>query len=1018
MEPSLSISSSESVKQIHRIRVPVVAAIICLFAVLATVVPSATVAIQTCDTALDDTRKTNDDGLAKCFEAAHVSVDKNTRALLGLGSASIAASVDDFLEIGTTGQRLLSNAINKVTHPDPRIWDWTKELAPTIWLSTKTFASKGLSTTAVSVYDYEQNTLTHLANFAQQSLVVEINGTLENNLALLGTTTSGSGVVDVPLRYLTAEERVMKINDTVMLLEGYISIGNSQWSHVVPITTVAGMYYNSVVKITPQYAITTQVSVSLEKVSEFLRQLAEATKSNSGIDIAIYTIVAESPVGDFFGNDYAETRGQQGILTGVSSGDSYLSVNGTNLIDGSAVLLKDIQATDNTIREIAEGIHSLDTSTETGYEIVFNSNSTYRFSGYVIYVHRINTSTGINWWLAAAEYDNATNDVSKAKDQTLAQVETEDRDISNEMSRDRIITIVVVLCLAVFVLVLSAFMLKVIFKPLLSLEQDMAKVAQFDLKEDVFDGGNNESLFYEISNMQDSFQQMVKNLREYRAYVPDAVIDGDNFNSVPPPQGEITCVFTDIVKSASLWEQSPEDMMTAMTQHDTLIRSCVAQYSGYEVKTIGDAFMVAFTDPKDAFLFCHEVQTRLLQARWPSGLLLPRVKLPDSDKFLWNGLQLRIGLTRGEANLEESPMTGRADYRGSTINTAARLEASAMPGTVCCTEDFKQLIESQVKDRIVFHNHGIRPLKGIGDKSLFVSVPKDLEGRFSGVTESVQLISTTPSSVTVRVRNKNSKTKLSLSKGMMSVASVKLPGTTSDPNTYSLAVAVALDSAAVTDGVVVFVAGNSIGVNWSSAVKLHTIAAIRFSADVYSKGGKKSGLVIGITTEECHYGNVGTKNQRFSTIFGRCFLITDAACDLAKSLGGFCIVADRLKGSNLLETCSVVAPYLRIADVWQDIESRENVTFYDVMSGKLGNVLSAIDDNDDGLELNSSSDLNECYLSLLHSRDKDAIKKLTLHVATNPSDVVYENILSRLLSSTVTGTTYRRQVQFSHLKNE
>lgn len=45
----------------------------------------------------------------------------------------------------------------------------------------------------------------------------------------------------------------------------------------------------------------------------------------------------------------------------------------------------------------------------------------------------------------------------------------------------------------------------------------------------------------------------------------------------------------------TLWDNYPEAIAWALDQHNCILRRLFAEFDGYEVKTIGDAFMVWFS---------------------------------------------------------------------------------------------------------------------------------------------------------------------------------------------------------------------------------------------------------------------------------------------------------------------------------------------------------------------------------------------------------------------------------------
>jgi hypothetical protein len=96
---------------------------------------------------------------------------------------------------------------------------------------------------------------------------------------------------------------------------------------------------------------------------------------------------------------------------------------------------------------------------------------------------------------------------------------------------------------------------------------------------------------------------------------------------VRPPEGEVTIVFTDITRAASLWEFNAAAMRDATLVHNETLRGALKKHRGYEVVFIKDrnsgegSFCMAFQQASDALAWCSEVQQALLAVEWPEALL-------------------------------------------------------------------------------------------------------------------------------------------------------------------------------------------------------------------------------------------------------------------------------------------------------------------------------------------------------------------------------------------------------------
>jgi len=65
----------------------------------------------------------------------------------------------------------------------------------------------------------------------------------------------------------------------------------------------------------------------------------------------------------------------------------------------------------------------------------------------------------------------------------------------------------------------------------------------------------------------------------------------------------------------------PDSMNAALEDHDEIFRLLLARFRGYEVKTEGDAFVMAFFTTIEALRWCVAAQHALLAHVWPEELL-------------------------------------------------------------------------------------------------------------------------------------------------------------------------------------------------------------------------------------------------------------------------------------------------------------------------------------------------------------------------------------------------------------
>jgi class 3 adenylate cyclase len=176
---------------------------------------------------------------------------------------------------------------------------------------------------------------------------------------------------------------------------------------------------------------------------------------------------------------------------------------------------------------------------------------------------------------------------------------------------------------------------------------------------------------------------------------------------VPEPSAAVerrivSVLFADLVGFTPLSERlDPEDVATVQDAYFASVRETVQRYGGVLEKFIGDAAMAVFGVPR-----AHDDDAeRAVRA----GLaLIGAVERLGARLGLEPGeLQLRVGVNSGEVvHATSGPDAGRVT--GDTVNTAARFQAAADPGTVLIGE----LTALAVAEAIETESRGGIELKG------------------------------------------------------------------------------------------------------------------------------------------------------------------------------------------------------------------------------------------------------------------------------------------------------------------
>jgi len=155
----------------------------------------------------------------------------------------------------------------------------------------------------------------------------------------------------------------------------------------------------------------------------------------------------------------------------------------------------------------------------------------------------------------------------------------------------------------------------------------------------------------------------------------DAVrLERPNLLGHAAPDGTVTILFTDIENSTQATERLGDQVwMEVLREHNEIIRELAREYGGYEVKSQGDGFMLAFGSARRALLCAIEMQRAFARRNDLN---------PDQT------LRLSIGLHTGEAIREAD------DFFGKNVILAARIADLAKGGEILVSRLVMALTES------------------------------------------------------------------------------------------------------------------------------------------------------------------------------------------------------------------------------------------------------------------------------------------------------------------------------------
>ena len=143
----------------------------------------------------------------------------------------------------------------------------------------------------------------------------------------------------------------------------------------------------------------------------------------------------------------------------------------------------------------------------------------------------------------------------------------------------------------------------------------------------------------------------------------------------------VSILFTDLERSTELLNRlGDEGNQELLHVHNTIVRESVSHHGGTEVKTMGDGFMIVFSNARDAAGCAIDIQRRLHR---------------HNQEHQDLQLKVRIGLNSGEVIKEEE------DFFGNAVVLASRVMGHASGGQIIVSDQFRKVLDGTGDFRFV-----------------------------------------------------------------------------------------------------------------------------------------------------------------------------------------------------------------------------------------------------------------------------------------------------------------------------
>eukprot|EP01064_Diplonema_japonicum_P019275 TRINITY_DN2796_c1_g1_i1.p1 TRINITY_DN2796_c1_g1~~TRINITY_DN2796_c1_g1_i1.p1 ORF type:complete len:853 (+),score=179.24 TRINITY_DN2796_c1_g1_i1:66-2561(+) len=382
---------------------------------------------------------------------------------------------------------------------------------------------------------------------------------------------------------------------------------------------------------------TAHAALNLDSISNFLSGIGMGTTKGR-----IFTVIR----GDWMG--FGSTQ-QLGWMTGVSHGRATWGPHETtdpNFVQYSG--REAIHAPDNLIQGTASFLHRLDNSTKVaGYESVFKNgavelhlNTSNGEESFYLQVSLLAPGPGFDWFLVVLlDREFVMGEVDRVLVAIKEDIDTNSERIDDDLKTSRSTMFITVSAVMVVLAAAGIGLVYYITFPLLVLQTEMGLVACMNL--DAVNENRPKSALDEVNKMQESFIQMINNIKEYRSYMPASVLV--TYSEECDETDDLTLPDSEVKKSgSSSRSQSGSELASSIQQHRKEAANTALKLQLGDMKTKDVVILVAnrrgtLDDPDFHFYQEEYLETILSISLVHKGI--PESFYGDNIFLTWNAVK-------------------------------------------------------------------------------------------------------------------------------------------------------------------------------------------------------------------------------------------------------------------------------------------------------------------------------------------------------------------------------------------